>query len=90
MSQVISPTLWQTRYDYNIQLQRLLQYPRTRDPAALLSYQQWAENEIRVRPDPNIYVNLIAISRLQHQLWQAASLQRQASQLFPQDTRFEQ
>ncbi|CAI2523302.1 MULTISPECIES: PglL family O-oligosaccharyltransferase [Serratia] len=90
MSQVITPTPWQVRYDYDMQLRQLLQYPQTRDMATLLSYQQWAENEIRVRPDANIYINLMAVSRLLQQPQRAADLQRQAKRLFPHDARFEE
>lgn len=90
MSQVITPTPWQVRYDYDMQLRQLLQYPQTRDMATLLNYQQWAENEIRVRPDANIYINLMAVSRLLQQPQRAAYLQRQAKQLFPHDARFEE
>ena len=90
MSQVITPTPWQVRYDYDMQLRQLLQYPQTRDMATLLSYQQWAENEIRVRPDANIYINLMAVSRLLQQPQRAAELQRQAKRLFPHDARFEE
>ncbi|MCH4194772.1 MAG: Wzy polymerase domain-containing protein [Serratia liquefaciens] len=90
MSQVITPTPWQVRYDYDMQLRQLLQYPQTRDIATLLSYQQWAENEIRVRPDANIYINLMAVSRLLQQPQRAAELQRQAKRLFPHDARFEE
>ncbi|MEE4408042.1 MULTISPECIES: PglL family O-oligosaccharyltransferase [unclassified Serratia (in: enterobacteria)] len=90
MSRVMTPTPWQVRYDYDIQLQRLLQYPRTRDPAALLSYQRWAENEIRVRPDANIYVNLMVTSRLLQQPQRTKDLQRQARRLFPHDVRFKE
>jgi O-antigen polymerase len=90
MSQVITPTPWQVRYDYDMQLRQLLQYPQTRDIATLLSYQQWAENEIRVRPDANIYINLMAVSRLLQQPQRAADLQRQAKRLFPHDARFEE
>ncbi|MGO2366987.1 MAG: Wzy polymerase domain-containing protein [Serratia sp. (in: enterobacteria)] len=90
MGRVITPTPWQVRYDYDVQLQRLLQYPQTRDTATLLSYQQWAENEIRVRPDANIYINLMAVSRLLQHPERAASLQRQAKRLFPHDLRFEE
>ena len=90
MSQVITPTPWQVRYGYDMQLRQLLQYPQTRDMATLLSYQQWAENEIRVRPDANIYINLMAVSRLLQQPQRAADLQRQAKRLFPHDARFEE
>jgi len=90
MSQVITPTPWQVRYDYDMQLRQLLQYPQTRDMATLLSYQQWAENEICVRPDANIYINLMAVSRLLQQPQRAADLQRQAKRLFPHDARFEE
>lgn len=90
MSQVLAPTPWQVRYDYDVQLQRLLQYPQTRDATTLLNYRQWAENEIRVRPDANIYINLIAVSRLLQQPQRAADLQRQAHRLFPHDMRFEE
>ncbi|MGX1960557.1 Wzy polymerase domain-containing protein [Serratia proteamaculans] len=90
MSQVLAPTPWQVRYDYDVQLQRLLQYPQTRDAITLLNYRQWAENEIRVRPDANIYINLIAVSRLLQQPQRAADLQRQAHRLFPHDIRFEE
>ncbi|HEJ7892460.1 TPA: O-antigen ligase C-terminal domain-containing protein [Serratia liquefaciens] len=90
MSQVITPTPWQVRYDYDMQLRQLLQYPQTRNMATLLSYQQWAENEIRVRPDANIYINLMAVSRLLQQPQRAANLQRQAKRLFPHDARFEE
>lgn len=90
MSRVITPTPWQVRYDYDVQLQRLLQYPQTRDTATLLSYRQWAENEIRVRPDANIYINLVAVSRLLQQPQRAAELQHQARRLFPHDMRFEE
>lgn len=90
MSQIITPTPWQVRYDYDMQLRQLLQYPQTRDMATLLSYQQWAENEIRVRPDANIYINLMAVSRLLQQPQRAAELQRQAKRLFPHDARFEE
>jgi O-antigen polymerase len=90
MSQVITPTPWQVRYDYDMQLRQLLQYPQTRDMATLLNYQQWAENEIRVRPDANIYINLMAVSRLLQQPQRAADLQRQAKRLFPHDARFEE
>lgn len=90
MSRVITPTPWQVRYDYDVQLRQLLQYPQTRDTATLLSYQQWAENEIRVRPDANIYVNLMAVSRLLQHPQRAADLQRQAKRLFPHDARFEE
>lgn len=90
MSQIITPTPWQVRYDYDMQLRQLLQYPQTRDMATLLSYQQWAENEIRVRPDANIYINLMAVSRLLQQPQRAAALQRQAKRLFPHDARFEE
>lgn len=90
MSQVITPTPWQVCYDYDMQLRQLLQYPQTRDMATLLSYQQWAENEIRVRPDANIYINLMAVSRLLQQPQRAADLQRQAKRLFPHDARFEE
>ncbi|HID9471721.1 TPA: Wzy polymerase domain-containing protein [Serratia liquefaciens] len=90
MSQVITPTPWQVRYDYDMQLRQLLQYPQTRNMATLLSYQQWAENEIRVRPDANIYINLMAVSRLLQQPQRAADLQRQAKRLFPHDARFEE
>ncbi|CUW24961.1 O-Antigen ligase [Serratia grimesii] len=90
MSQVMAPTPWQVRYDYDVQLQRLLQYPQTRDTATLLRYQQWAENEILVRPDANIYINLMAVSRLLQQPQRAADLQHQARRLFPHDMRFEE
>ncbi|SMB54066.1 O-antigen polymerase [Serratia proteamaculans] len=90
MSRVLAPTPWQVRYDYDVQLQRLLQYPQTRDTTTLLSYRQWAENEILVRPDANIYINLIAVSRLLQQPQRAADLQRQARRLFPHDMRFEE
>ncbi|CAI1964609.1 Lipid A core - O-antigen ligase and related enzymes [Serratia proteamaculans] len=90
MSRVLTPTPWQVRYDYDVQLQRLLQYPQTRDATTLWSYRQWAENEILVRPDANIYINLIAVSRLLQQPQRAADLQRQAHRLFPQDMRFEE
>jgi O-antigen polymerase len=90
MSQVITPTPWQVRYDYDMQLRQLLQYPQTRDMATLLSYQQWAENEICVRPDANIYINLMAVSRLLQQPQRAADMQRQAKRLFPHDARFEE
>ncbi|MGO4745618.1 Wzy polymerase domain-containing protein [Serratia quinivorans] len=90
MSRVITPTPWQVRYDYDVQLRQLLQYPQTRDTATLLSYQHWAENEIRVRPDANIYVNLMAVSRLLQHPQRAADLQRQAKRLFPHDARFEE
>ncbi|QDL34802.1 PglL family O-oligosaccharyltransferase [Serratia liquefaciens] len=90
MSQVITPTPWQVRYDYDMQLRQLLQYPQTRNMATLLSYQQWAENEIRVRPDANIYINLMAVSRLLQQPQRATDLQRQAKRLFPHDARFEE
>ncbi|CAI1200795.1 PglL family O-oligosaccharyltransferase [Serratia quinivorans] len=90
MSRVITPTPWQVRYDYDVQLQRLLQYPQTRDAATLLNYRQWAENEIRVRPDANIYINLVAVSRLLQQPQRAAELQHQARRLFPHDMRFEE
>ena len=90
MSRVLTPTPWQGRYDYDVQLQRLLQYPQTRDATTLWNYRQWAENEILVRPDANIYINLIAVSRLLQQPQRAADLQRQAHRLFPQDMRFEE
>lgn len=90
MSRVLTPTPWQVRYDYDVQLQRLLQYPQTRDATTLWNYRQWAENEILVRPDANIYINLIAVSRLLQQPQRAADLQRQAHRLFPQDMRFEE
>ncbi|CAI2452685.1 Domain of uncharacterised function (DUF3366) [Serratia ficaria] len=90
MNQVISPTPWQTRYDFDSQLRLLLQYPRTRDAAALRSYRRWAENEIRVRPEANIYFNLIRVSRLLQQPQRAAQLQSQARRLFPHDGRFEE
>ncbi len=90
MSRVMMPTPWQVRYDYDVQLQRLLQYPQTRDADTLLSYRQWAENEIRVRPDANIYINLIAVSRLLQQPQRATDLKQQARQLFPHDMRFEE
>ena len=86
----MAPTPWQVRYDYDVQLQRLLQYPQTRDTATLLRYQQWAENEILVRPDANIYINLMAVSRLLQQPQRAADLQHQARRLFPHDMRFEE
>lgn len=90
MSQVVTPTPWQVRYDYDVQLRQLLQYPQTRDVATLLNYRQWAENEILVRPDANIYINLMVVSRLLQQPQRAADLQRQAKRLFPHDARFEE
>lgn len=90
MQRVITPTPWQTRYDFDIRLHQLLQYPQSKDIAALQSYQRWAENEIRVRPEANIYFNLILVSRLLPQPQRATVLLLEARRLFPEDMRFKE
>jgi O-antigen polymerase len=90
MQRVISPTPWQTRYEFDIRLHQLLQYPHSKEVAALLNYQQWAENEIRVRPEANIYFNLILVSRLLQQPQRATVLLLEAQRLFPEDMRFKE
>lgn len=88
MSKVMTPTPWQARYDFDVQLHQMMNYSQTQDPEILQGYQRWAENEIRVRPDANTYFNLIQISRVLNQLTRAAQLKRQAQKLYPQDSRF--
>ncbi len=90
MQHVITPTPWQTRYDFDIHLYQLLQYPRSKDIAALQNYQQWAENEIRVRPEANIYFNLVLVSRLLQLPQRATVLLHEARRLFPEDMRFKE
>ncbi|WP_210504807.1 PglL family O-oligosaccharyltransferase [Pantoea ananatis] len=85
---VIMPTPWQTRYDFDTHLYQLLKYPKSKDFTALLTYKQWAESEIRVRPEANIYFNLILVNRLLQQSQQATLLQLEAQRLFPEDMRF--
>ncbi|WP_431224597.1 Wzy polymerase domain-containing protein [Serratia sp. L9] len=90
LQRVITPTPWQTRYDFDIHLHQLLQYPQSKDIAALRGYQRWAENEIRVRPEANIYFNLILVSRLLLQPQRAIDLLFEAQRLFPEDMRFKE
>ncbi|MBP1039364.1 polymerase, partial [Serratia fonticola] len=77
-------------YDFDIHLYQLLQYPKSKDFTALLTYQQWAESEIRVRPEANIYFNLMLVNRLLQQSQQATLLQLEAQRLFPEDMRFKE
>ncbi|WP_337263557.1 MULTISPECIES: PglL family O-oligosaccharyltransferase [unclassified Serratia (in: enterobacteria)] len=90
MQRVITPTPWQTRYDFDLRLYQLLQYPQSKDLTALHHYQQWGEEEIRVRPEANIYFNLILVSRLLQQPQRATALLLEARRLFPEDIRFKE
>ncbi|MFZ1874222.1 MAG: Wzy polymerase domain-containing protein [Chania sp.] len=89
MQQVMTPTPWQTRYDFDLYLYQLLQYPQSKDLAVLRGYQQWGELEIRVRPEANIYFNLTLVSRLLQQQ-RANALVLEAQRLFPEDKRFKE
>ncbi|WP_235082797.1 PglL family O-oligosaccharyltransferase [Serratia rubidaea] len=81
------PTPWAARRAYDLALARLLRYPQTHDPQALVQYQHWAKDAQRVSPDVTVYLNLAAIARLQGKPAEAEQQLTQARHLFPDDPR---
>ncbi|MGL4723258.1 MAG: Wzy polymerase domain-containing protein [Scandinavium sp.] len=77
-----------SRLTWDLRLGELLQYQARQDPQILNRYRQWAEQQIQLEPDANLYLNLIAICRLQDDPQAAAWFLQQARRLFPDEQRF--
>jgi O-antigen polymerase len=90
VSSQLNPFIQWDRYQFDLHTQLLMQFNRTRDPALLNAYADWAYQYSRVHNDANVYAYLIAIEQFRQQSGRVKILMKTANMLFPFDVRFQQ
>jgi O-antigen polymerase len=82
------PSLMDARLSYDVHTLLLLQYRLHADTRLLVDYRTWATQMINIRPDANLYFNLLLVSRLLKDEVTARMLFSDAHLFFPLDPRF--
>lgn len=82
------PHPWEIREEYDVKLSDLLNYKKYHDNKIMSDYLQWGMKEITIRPEANIYINLVIINKFQGNNKNAYKLWREGKSLFPADKRW--
>lgn len=82
----LHPHPWEIRENYDLKLADLLNHKNRMDN--ITNYKNWGEEEIKVRPDATIYINLIKIYKLQGNNQRAYILMQEGHTIYPADERW--
>lgn len=78
------------RVEFDRNINKLIQYNRSRNPVLLDEYQRWAESYLEIHIDENVYYSLIMILDYQGCAKKRDIYLSQARKLFPQSNKFTQ
>lgn len=87
LDDITLPNPLQSRLEWDRNLGHLLSYQYSHDLRILVQYREWAEKRILTQPDANLYINLIAISRIQNDHVAEMFFIGEAKKLFPDEQR---